>query len=117
MERKSSPRSKTTLPRRKPRSGAVAELDFNDERIPPRAGDPVDAEALALQLPRRRAQQAGLTGASVREDVTADDLAPETMIDEDGADPIVRRRRGPTDASLREVEPEELFGEPGADNP
>ena len=58
-----------------------------------------------------------MTGASVEDDVTADDLSPETLIDEDGTDSAVRRRRGPVDTVLRHVDEQEIFSDPPDDPP
>ncbi|MGQ0699863.1 MAG: hypothetical protein ACT4PZ_16670 [Panacagrimonas sp.] len=109
---KSQALDSSRIGRRKKRTETVAELDFNDDGIPPRTGDPIDAEDLSNMLPRRRGRQAGLTGASVADDVTADDLSPETLIDEDGPDSTVRRRSGPVDTVLRRLSEEEVFADP-----
>lgn len=99
-------------PRRSARAPDVTELNFNDDRVPPRTGDPVSPQELRALLPRRRVRQAGLTGAAVSDDVTADDLSPETLIDEEGSDSTVRRRRGPIDTLLRRLTDEELRTDP-----
>lgn len=93
------------------RAPDVSELDFNDDPQPPRTGDPVSPEVLSSELSRRRARRVGLTGAALGEDVTADDLAPETLIDEEGPDSTVRRKLGPADAVLSHLEGEEWFAE------
>lgn len=111
----SSPTSKTH-PRRR-RTSPVAELDFNDDSVPPRTGDPTSAESLRTLMPLRRARQAGLTSAAVDEDVTADDLSPETLIDEDGAGSNLRGRTKPTDTVLRRISEEEVFTPPSDDPP
>lgn len=89
----------------------VDELDFNDTAEPARTGDPVSPEVLSNELSRRRGRRAGLTGAAVGEDVTADDLAPETLIDQENPDSTVRRKLGPADTVLSRVEGEEWFAE------
>lgn len=106
------PSSGSRIRRRSPRRGEVAELDFNDDRPPPRAGDPVSEEVLDRTQPRRRVRQAGLTGAAVERAVTADDLSPETLIDEDGAESSVHRASFAADTSLRRVSAREVFGPP-----
>lgn len=99
------------------RAPDVSELDFNDDAQPPRTGDPVSPEILSSELPRRRARRAGLTGAALGEDVTADDLAPETLIDEENPESTVRRKAGPADTVLSHLEGEEWFVEEREESP
>lgn len=110
---------KTTAPRRRlKRSAEVTALNFNDEDdIPPRSGDPIAPEVLEKLLPRRRARLAGLTGASVNADFTADDLSPETLLDEDGADSSVHGGGAAADTILRKLSAEETFSPPPEDPP
>lgn len=104
-------------PRRK-RAAEVGELNFNDDDIPPpRAGDPIDSASLSKLLPRRRARTVGLTGASVNADVTADDLSPETLLDEDGAESAVHGGGTAADTVLRRISTEETFAPPSDDPP
>ena len=112
---KSRASSRAPISRRRTRRMDVAELDFNDDRIPPRAGDPVSWDDMD-SLSRRRGQQGGLTGAAVPDALTADDLSPETLLDEDGGDSILRRRVRPEDTVLHPIEEEELFAA-DLDNP
>lgn len=98
--------------RRRAETGEAADveaLDFSDDRIPPRAGDPLDEEEndeLALD---RRARHAGMTGAGGSGEPTADDLSPETLLDDDGVDSPVYGDRGAADAELHTlIEVDEL---------
>lgn len=72
-----------------------------------RAGEPAPFDAVQERFPPRRVREAGLTGGETpeRDRVTADDAAPETLLDDEGgqnpADP-----RGPraADAALSIVD-------------
>lgn len=87
----------------------VRELDFSDEdRTPPRTGDPLPPARVAEALPPSRGRYAGLTGASVDGETTGDDLSPETLLDPEGADSPVAGRRGPADRMLRRIGEDEL---------
>lgn len=107
------------------RMGSVPELDF-DERLDERAGrvgDERPAADLAREFPPRRVAESGMTGGealsdSLHEDnVTYDDLSPDTLLDETGA----RDRHepggngGPADKTLRRVEASEIGGGTGLD--
>lgn len=89
------------------RIGSVPPLDFSarkDERKG-RIGDPLpDEEADALYPPERVAE-AGMTAGEVPDgDTTLDDLAPETLIPDDGArSPAERGPAGPADRDLSVV--------------
>ncbi len=72
------------------------ELRFEDDRPPPRAGDPLPRATAARELTPRRVREAGLTGGSAGH-ATADDASPETLLDEDhgrAADQKLRRVDG-----------------------
>ncbi|EKT4504711.1 phosphotransferase system, HPr-related protein [Pseudomonas aeruginosa] len=102
------------------RMGSVHELDF-DERLDERegrVGDEVDRE-----FPPRRVAHSGMTGGealsdSLHEDnVTYDDLSPDTLLDETGArDPHEPGGSGgPADQRLRQVDADEIGGGIGLD--
>lgn len=59
-------------------------LSFDDgERgPPPRVGDLRPEEEVLEEFPPSRVREAGLTGGPLRQDVTADDLSPETLLDD-----------------------------------
>ncbi|MBF8745302.1 phosphotransferase system, HPr-related protein [Pseudomonas putida] len=107
------------------RMGSVHELDFserNDERQG-RAGDERPAQEVAQEFPSRRVAESGMTGGealsdSLHEDnVTYDDLSPDTLLDETGArDPHEPGGAGgPADKRLRRVDAEEIGGGIGLD--
>ena len=95
------------------RMGSVHELDF-DER---------PAADVAREFPPRRVAESGMTGGealsdSLHEDnVTYDDLSPDTLLDETGArDPHEPGSTGgPADKTLRRVEAHEIGGGIGLD--
>ena len=81
-----------------------------------------DAEGVALNQHGRRfsaarVREAGMTGGETgRGEVTADDLAPETLIDEDGGDgPHLYRGGRAADTTLREVDLSDIGAGIGAD--
>ncbi|CAK15552.1 conserved hypothetical protein [Pseudomonas entomophila L48] len=105
--------------------GTVRELDFSerhDERQG-RVGDERPARELAQDYPPRRVAESGMTGGealsdSLHEDnVTLDDLSPDTLFDETGArDPHEPGTgSGPADQTLREVQAHEIGGGFGLD--
>lgn len=82
------------------------ELSFSDDRSEPPPQEGAD--------PDGSINQAGLTGAAIPGDaVTEDDMAPETLFDEDG----VQAPDGtpPTDQQLREVGIDEIGAGEGLD--
>lgn len=93
--------------RRKPVATDVVELNFNDEGIPPRTGEPTRAQDADTLLSRSRAAPAG-NGGAISDGITADDLAPETLLDDDGVGSPARRRQRPSDTVLRRVSEDEL---------
>jgi len=89
------------------RMGSMEQLDFDqrrDERQG-RIGDEVPAEEIDDQFPPERVAEAGMTTGEVPDgDTTMDDMAPETLIKEDGArSPRERGHGGPADQELSEV--------------
>jgi hypothetical protein len=98
----------------------VEELSFDDDAPPPRPGDPLTDDEV---ISERRAEQAGLTGAAVTADFTADDLSPQTLIDEEGdedeesvfADDTTENGALPADKDLRIVRGSEIGGGHGKD--
>ncbi|QHG65120.1 phosphotransferase system, HPr-related protein [Pseudomonas putida] len=106
------------------RMGSVRELDFsdrNDEREG-RVGDERPAAEVAQEFPPRRVAESGMTGGealsdSLHEDnVTYDDLSPDTLLDETGArDPHEPGDGGPADQALRHVDADEIGGGIGLD--
>ncbi|MFZ5937500.1 phosphotransferase system, HPr-related protein [Pseudomonas sp. HS6-2] len=106
------------------RMGSIRELDFserNDEHEG-RAGDERPAAEVAQEFPARRVAESGMTGGealsdSLHEDnVTYDDLSPDTLLDETGArDPYEPGGGGPADQALRHVDADEIGGGLGLD--
>lgn len=106
------------------RMGSVRELDFserNDERSG-RIGDERSAREDAQEFPPRRVAQSGMSGGealsdSLHEDnVTLDDLSPDTLYDQTGArDPHEPGGQGPADKHLRHVDGDEIGGGIGLD--
>lgn len=105
--------------------GSVHELDF-DERLDERegrVGDERPAAEIAREFPPQRVAHSGMTGGetlsdSLHEDnVTYDDLSPDTLLDETGArDPHEPGGSdGPADQRLREVDADEIGGGIGLD--
>lgn len=86
----------------------VAELDFEagDERSG-RIGDPLPDDVLQRELSPQRVREAGLTAAETvhPERNTADDLAPDTLLDDEGgASPADQRGPVAADAALSIVD-------------
>lgn len=107
------------------RMGSVHELDFSertDDRHG-RIGDERPAAEVDKEFPPGRVAQSGMTGGealtdSLHEDnVTDDDLSPDTLFDETGArDPYEPGDGdGPADQSLRQVDADEIGGGIGLD--
>lgn len=102
-----------------PRSEEPQELSFDDDDTRDgRVGDRERDDVVAQEYPYRREASAGLTGAATPDrDITADDLSPETLLDEDGArgeladDP----EELAADQSLRTVDADEIGGGSGLD--
>ena len=91
------------------------ELSFDDIDQVLRQGD---RESGPSDIPAARVREAGMTGGETgRGDVTADDAAPETLIDEDGADaPVLRQPDArAADTALHRVPPELIGGGTGKD--
>lgn len=120
-----NPRVPSEIDDTEDRMGSVHELDFserNDQRQG-RVGDERPADELEQEFPTRRVAESGMTGGealsdSLHEDnVTYDDLSPDTLLDETGArDPHEPGDSGgPTDKRLRRVDAEEIGGGIGLD--
>ncbi|MDB6060822.1 MAG: hypothetical protein JWM78_925 [Verrucomicrobiaceae bacterium] len=90
---------------------SVRELDFDDDDIPPpRIGDPRLAKGeIDTEISARRVREAGFTGGETTHDITADDLSPETLLDED------YQLANPADKKLRVVDADEIGGGNGKD--
>lgn len=88
------------------RMGSVRELDF--EKAPQgRIGDERSAEEVEREFPPQRRREMGLSGgetlgdSEVEDGVSMDDLAPETLIDEDGTEsPLDPAGSSPVDREL-----------------
>lgn len=107
------------------RMGSVHELDFderNDERQG-RVGDERPAREVDEEFPPRRVAESGMTGGealsdSAHEDnVTWDDMSPDTLLDESGARDADEPGGddGPADQMLRRVDEREIGGGIGLD--
>ncbi|MDU9394085.1 phosphotransferase system, HPr-related protein [Pseudomonas sp. zfem002] len=106
------------------RMGEVHELDFSqrhDERQG-RAGDARSEQEVNREFPPERVERAGMSGGealseSLHEDnVTYDDLSPDTLFDQSGArDPSERGGDGPADRQLRRVDADEIGAGSGPD--
>ncbi|RZI87609.1 MAG: phosphotransferase system, HPr-related protein [Pseudomonas sp.] len=107
------------------RMGSVHELDFSDrdDERQGRAGDERSLAEVEHDFPPERVAESGMTGGealteSLHEDnVTLDDLSPDTLFDQTGArDPHEPGDGGdPADQVLREVDVEEIGGGFGLD--
>jgi len=106
------------------RMGSVHELDFSDRQDDRegRIGDERPAAEVDQEFPARRVAESGMTGGealsdSLHEDnVTYDDLSPDTLLDETGArDPYEPGSGGPADQTLRRVDADEIGGGIGLD--
>lgn len=101
------------------RLGAVHPLDFDqhgDERKG-RIGDPVPTDIYENAFPEKRVREAGLSGGETPDGaVTQDDLAPETLIREDGArDADEQGQDEPADRTLSEVDADSIGAGGGLD--
>ena len=96
----------------------VKELCFEDDNPPPRSGDPrVELGERDPEISPQRAFDAGFTGGEVLRndvdnDVTGDDLSPETLFDEDAVD---NDELITADKDLRIVDESEIGGGIGLD--
>lgn len=124
MARPNDPNTTVEIDDTEDRMGSVHELDFSERRDARqgRIGDERPARELAQDYPPRRIAEAGMSGGealsdSAHEDnVTLDDLSPDTLFDESGArDPHEPGLGGPADKHLRHVEAEEIGGGIGLD--
>jgi len=107
------------------RMGSVHELDFNarDDERQGRVGDERPAREVDQEFPPRRVAESGMTGGetlsdSLHEDnVTWDDMSPDTLLDENGArdDDEPGTDDGPADQMLRSVDEHEIGGGIGLD--
>ncbi|MDH0301735.1 MULTISPECIES: phosphotransferase system, HPr-related protein [unclassified Pseudomonas] len=119
------PRPQVDIDDTEDRMGSVHELDFSERRDARRGriGDERPAREVAQDYPPRRVAESGMTGGealsdSLHEDnVTLDDLSPDTLFDETGArDPQEPGMDdGPADQSLRRVDAREIGGGFGLD--
>ncbi|MDR0209952.1 MAG: phosphotransferase system, HPr-related protein [Pseudomonas putida] len=107
------------------RMGSVHELDFSDrhDEREGRVGDERPAQEVDQEFPPGRVAESGMTGGealsdSLHEDnVTFDDLSPDTLYDQTGArDPHEPGGvGGPADKTLRRVQEHEIGGGIGLD--
>jgi len=107
------------------RMGNVHELDFNerDDERQGRVGDERPAREVDEEFPPRRVAESGMTGGetlsdSLHEDnVSWDDMSPDTLLDESGArdDEEPGTDDGPADQMLRSVDEHEIGGGIGLD--
>jgi hypothetical protein len=91
---------------------SIHELNFDDEDTPPpRSGDPRVARGeIDPEISAQRVRQAGRTGGEVAGGgSTADDLTPETLLDE------YEDTDRPTDKKLRVVDADKIGGGIGKD--
>jgi len=112
-------RSRTSKTGRSARD-EIEELSFEEEEAS-RFGDErprVDAEQ---DFPPRRVRAAGMTGGEAQplgQEITADDMSPETLLDEEGAEPPSAHADEddkPADKRLRVVPGSEIGGGRGKD--
>ena len=106
------------------RMGEIRELDFSDrhDERQGRAGDARPAEEVNREFPAERVERGGMSGGETLseslhgDNVTWDDLSPDTLYDQSGArDPSERGGDGPADRQLREVDESEIGGGIGLD--
>lgn len=81
-------------------------LSFDDEDQPIRSGDAQPQQRARSEFPAARARKAGLTGGETpeKDDVTADDLTPETLLDDDPSRSPDAAGRDPNDSVLRALD-------------
>lgn len=125
MSKPDDPKPQVEIDDTEDRMGSVHELDFSERRDERqgRIGDERPAREVNEQFPPRRVAESGMTGGealsdSLHEDnVTLDDLSPDTLFDESGArDPYEPGTDdGPADKALREVGANEIGGGIGLD--
>lgn len=98
-------------------SSDVEELSFDDDDSPARSGELLPRTDIEREQSPERVRQAGLTEASQPgEGPTDDDLAPENLIPEDGANsPSEAGSGGPTDKTFTLVDADEIGGGSGLD--
>jgi hypothetical protein len=99
------------------RMGSMEQLDFPDDELRGRIGDERPVEEVNDEYPAERRREMGMTGASVDDhQPTADDLAPETLIDEEGSRSRHERGHGlPVDKDLSVVPEDAIGGGSGLD--
>ncbi len=89
------------------RMGSIEQLDFDQHRDDRkgRIGDEVPAEEREDEFPPERVAEAGMTTGEVPGgQTTMDDMAPETLMPDDGSrSPHERGHGGPADQDLSEV--------------
>ena len=94
-------------------------LDFDEHRDERsgRAGDLRNPEDVRREFPPHREREAGRSGGEVpRDGATADDFAPETLLDENRShDPATSADRIAADTDLRDAAEEEIGEGLGAD--
>lgn len=125
MSKPDDPKPQVEIDDTEDRMGSVHELDFSERRDERqgRIGDERPAREVNEEFPPRRVAESGMTGGealsdSLHEDnVTLDDLSPDTLFDESGArDPYEPGTDdGPADKTLREVGANEIGGGIGLD--
>jgi hypothetical protein len=125
MSKPDDPRPQGEIDDTEDRMGSVHELDFSERRDERqgRIGDERPAREVNEEFPPRRVAESGMTGGealsdSLHEDnVTLDDMSPDTLFDESGArDPYEPGTDdGPADKTLREVGASEIGGGIGLD--
>jgi hypothetical protein len=103
------------------RMGSVRELDF-EKGAEGRIGDERPPEEVEREFPAQRRREMGLTGgetlgdSAVEDGVSMDDLAPETLIDEDGTEsPLEPAGSTPADRQLHIRRENEIGGGIGLD--
>src|SRR5262245_44369837 len=103
---------------------SVHELDFSEERDERqgRVGDTRPDDEVEHEFPRERVAECGMTGGETRtgseheDNVTLDDLSPDTLFDPMGArSPDEYSDEGPADKELRTVRESEIGGGIGLD--
>ena len=125
MSKPNDPKPQVEIDDTEDRMGSVHELDFSERRDERqgRIGDERPAREVNEEFPPQRVAESGMTGGealsdSLHEDnVTLDDLSPDTLFDESGArDPYEPGTDdGPADKTLREVGANEIGGGIGLD--